>query len=142
MKKVYIVGAKRTAIGAFLGSLKNIHPADLGSSVVKALVNDANISPEQIDEVICGNILSAGLGQGIGRQIAVKSDIPVEKCAYSLNMLCGSGMKAVMNGVASIHVNSLSPFGVLNTGVTVPAFVVPDRPAAYIGVLIQTTKRV
>lgn len=106
MKKVFIVGAKRTAIGAFLGSLKNTQPAELGSSVVKALLKDSNISPEHVDELICGNILSAGLGQGIGRQIAVKSSIPVEKCAYSLNMLCGSGMKAVMNGVASIQNSS------------------------------------
>ena len=106
MKKVYIVGAKRTAIGSFLGSLKGTHPAELGSSVVKALLTEANVKPEQVDELICGNILSAGLGQGIGRQIAVKSSIPVEKCAYSVNMLCGSGMKAVMNGVASIQNSS------------------------------------
>lgn len=106
MKKVYIVGAKRSAIGTFLGSLKNTNPADLGSVVVKALLNEANIKSEQVDELICGNILSAGLGQGVGRQVAVKSSIPVEKCAYSVNMLCGSGMKAVMNGVASIQNSS------------------------------------
>ncbi len=103
MKKVYVVGAKRTAIGSFLGSLKGTHASEMGAAVVKALLNETNVNPDQVDELICGNILSAGLGQGVGRQIAVKSSIPVEKCAYSLNMLCGSGMKAVMNGVISIQ---------------------------------------
>lgn len=103
MKKVYVVGAKRTAVGAFLGALKNTQASDMGSVVVKALLDETNVKPEQVDELICGNILSAGLGQGVGRQIAVKSSIPVEKCAYSINMLCGSGMKAVMNGVTSIQ---------------------------------------
>lgn len=103
MKKVYVVGAKRTAVGTFLGALKNTQASDMGAVVVKALLDETNLKPEQVDELICGNILSAGLGQGVGRQIAVKSSIPVEKCAYSLNMLCGSGMKAVMNGVISIQ---------------------------------------
>jgi acetyl-CoA C-acetyltransferase len=103
MKKVYVIGAKRTAIGAFLGALKQTPPSDMGAIVVKALLENAEVKPEQVDELICGNILSAGLGQGIGRQVAVKSSIPVEKCAYSVNMICGSGMKAVMNGVTSIQ---------------------------------------
>lgn len=103
MKKVYVVGAKRTAIGTFLGALKNTHASDMGAEVVKVLLNEANVKPEQVDELICGNVLSAGIGQGIARQIAVKSSIPVEKCAYSLNMICGSGMKAVINGVTSIQ---------------------------------------
>lgn len=102
MKKVYVIGAKRTAIGAFLGALKNTQASDMGAEVVKTLLEEAKVKPEQVDELICGNILSAGLGQGVGRQIAVKSSLPVEKCAYSVNMLCGSGMKAVMNGVSSI----------------------------------------
>jgi acetyl-CoA C-acetyltransferase len=63
---------------------------------------DAKVKPEQVDELICGNILSAGLGQGIGRQISIKAGIPASVCAYSINMLCGSGMKAVINGMAEI----------------------------------------
>ena len=102
MDKVYIVSARRTAIGSFLGSLSSVSAADMGAAVVKAVLQDAKIKPEQVDELICGNILSAGLGQGIARQIAVKAGIPVEICAYSLNMLCGSGMKAVINAAASI----------------------------------------
>lgn len=103
MKKVYVIGAKRTAVGTFLGSLKSTQPSDMGAEVVKTLLSESNVKPEYVDELICGNILGAGLGQGVGRQIAVKSSIPFEKCAYSLNMICGSGMKAVMNGVISIQ---------------------------------------
>lgn len=103
MKKVYIIGAKRTAVGTFLGSLKNVHPVDLGATVVKTLLKECMVNPEQVDELICGNILSAGLGQGIARQIAIKSTIPKEKCAYSINMLCGSGMKSVMNSLENIQ---------------------------------------
>ena len=102
MKKVYIVSARRTPIGAFMGSLSATHAADLCAAVVKPLLADAHVAPEKVDELICGNILSAGLGQGVARQAAVKSGIPVEVCAYSLNMLCGSGMKAVMNAATSI----------------------------------------
>lgn len=102
MSRTFIVGAKRTATGSFLGSLKSTHPAVFGSEVVKALLKEANIKAENVDELICGNILSADLGQGIARQIAINAGIPQEKCAYSLNMLCGSGLKAVMNAVMSI----------------------------------------
>ncbi|HSK69188.1 MAG TPA: acetyl-CoA C-acetyltransferase [Candidatus Limnocylindria bacterium] len=103
MEKVYVVSARRSAVGAFMGSLSGMEAADLGAEVVKAVLADANVRPEQVDELVCGNILSAGLGQGVARQIAVKAGIPVEVCAYSLNMLCGSGMKAVINGVQAIR---------------------------------------
>lgn len=103
MSKVYIAAARRTGIGSFLGALSGTHAADMSAEVVKAVLADAQIAPDQVDELICGNILSAGLGQGIGRQVAVKAGIPVEVPAYSLNMLCGSGMKAVINGTAAIR---------------------------------------
>ena len=102
MEKVFIVAAKRSPIGAFSGSLKDVHAAQLGAEVVKALLKAGNVPADKVDELICGNILSAGLGQGVGRQIAVKAGIPVSTCAYSLNMLCGSGMKAVMEGATQI----------------------------------------
>lgn len=94
MKKVFVVAAKRTAVGSFLGSLKNVHPADLGAVFVKGVLESAKLKGTELDEVIIGNILSAGLGQGIGRQIAVKGGVHESIPAYSLNMLCGSGMKA------------------------------------------------
>lgn len=102
MSRTFIVGAKRTATGSFLGSLKSTHPAAFGSEVVKELLKETKIEANDVDELICGNILSADLGQGVARQIAINAGIPQETCAYSLNMLCGSGMKAVMNAVMSI----------------------------------------
>ena len=102
MSKVYICAAKRTAIGSMLGTLKNVHPADFGSVVVKNLLKESNLAPEHVDELICGNVLSAGRGQGFGRQVAIKAGIPQEVPAYSLNMVCGSGMKALINAYSSI----------------------------------------
>ena len=101
-KKVFVVAAKRSAIGSMLGSLANTHPADLGGAVVRALLESAKVAPEAVDEVIVGNILPAGNGQGIGRQVAIKGGIPIETPAYAVNMVCGSGMKAVINAVAEI----------------------------------------
>lgn len=101
--KVYAVAAKRTAVGSFLGSLKDVSPADMGAVVVNALLKESHVAPEQVDELICGNILCAGQAQGVARQVAIKSGIPVTTCAYGINMICGSGMKAVLNGVTSIQ---------------------------------------
>lgn len=101
-QKVFIVGAKRSPIGSFLGTLKDLHSVELGTQVLKNLLKETQVPVEKIDEVIVGNVLSAGLGQGIARQIAVKSGIPVDIPAYSLNMLCGSGMKSVINAFVSI----------------------------------------
>lgn len=102
MSKVFIVAAKRTAVGSFLGSLKNVHPSDLGAPLVQDILKTTNLKGHEFDEVIIGNILSAGLGQGIGRQIAVKGGVDVSIPAYSVNMLCGSGMKAVLNAYQAI----------------------------------------
>ncbi len=102
MKKVYIVSAKRTAIGSFLGSLKTVQPAELGGRVIKSIIEETGVDPKNIDEVILGNVLSAGHGQGVGRQAAVAGGIPYEVPAYSVNIICGSGMKALMNGVNTI----------------------------------------
>lgn len=103
MSKVFIVDGKRSPIGSFLGSLRSIHPADLGAEVVKELIKRANINQHEIDEVIVGHILSGGVGQGLGRQVALKAGIDQDIPAYSLNMVCGSGMKAVMNAYSTIY---------------------------------------
>ena len=104
MKKVYIVAAKRTAIGKFLGSVANFTPGDLGAIVIKSLIEETGIKPEQVDEVIGGNVLSGGQFQGVIRQASIKAGIPAEVPAYGINMVCGSGMKAVMNGYNDILV--------------------------------------
>jgi len=103
MSKIFIVGAKRSPIGSFLGSLKDVSAVELGSQVLKQLLVETKVPLDKISEVIVGNVLSAGVGQGIARQISLKAGVPVEVPAYSLNMVCGSGMKSVMNAVAGIR---------------------------------------
>lgn len=103
MNKVYVVSAKRSAIGSMLGALKDTTPAYIGGEVLKAALAAGNVSPEWLDEVIVGNVLPAGLGQGPGRQVALAAGVPVRIPAYSLNMVCGSGMKAVINAASAIQ---------------------------------------
>jgi len=95
MREVVIVSGARTAIGNFNGSLAGVSAVDLGVTAVKAAIKRAGITPEMVDDTIMGCILQAGLGQGVARQVAVKSGIPVEKPAYTINMICGSGLRAV-----------------------------------------------
>ena len=102
MKDVYVVGAKRSAIGSFMGTLSSLHPADFGSQVLKALIKESGINVQDINEVLVGNILPAGLKQGVARQISIMSGIPSSVPAYGVNMVCGSGMKTVMNGFTNI----------------------------------------
>ena len=102
-QKVFIVGAKRSPIGAFLGTLKDLHPVELGTQVLKQLLADTQVPKDKIDEVIVGNVIQAGLGQNIARQISIKSGLSNEIPAYTLNMVCGSGMKSVMNAYVSIQ---------------------------------------
>lgn len=102
MSKVYILGAQRSPLGNFLGSLKTEHPADVGAVVLKSLLESKEINKSDIDEVIIGNILPAGLGQGVGRQVSLKAGIPIEVPGYSINMVCGSGLKTVMTAFTNI----------------------------------------
>ena len=102
MSRVAIVSAKRTAIGSFGGSLKDIPAATLGAEVVKKSLEEINLSPTIVDEVIFGNVLGSGLGQNIARQIAIFAGIPQEKSAFVVNKVCGSGLKSVVLGAQSI----------------------------------------
>lgn len=95
MEKVYVVSAKRTAVGTFLGTLANTSAVELGTVATKAVLEESGVAPEKIDEVIVGNILSAGLGQNISRQIALKCGIPERVPAFTINKVCGSGMKTL-----------------------------------------------
>lgn len=103
MRKAYVVAAKRSAIGSFMGGLTNISLVDLGATVLKETIKEAGIDPANLDEVIVGNVIAAGLGQNIGRQVSIAAGVPVEVCAQSLNMLCGSGLKAVMEATMRIQ---------------------------------------
>ncbi len=105
MRKAYIVAAKRSAIGTFMGSLTDVDVADMGATVLKETIKQANIDSANLDEVIIGNVIAAGLGQNIARNVAFKAGIPVEVCAQSINMLCGSGLKAVMEATLRIQAN-------------------------------------
>ena len=102
MKELYIVNCCRTAIGSFGGSLKNTPPADLGAIVIKGALNRAGIKPEQVDEVMFGCILTAAQGQNVARQASIKAGIPYSVPAYTVGMVCGSGMKSVIEGARSI----------------------------------------
>ncbi len=102
MRKVFIVGAKRTAIGVFGGTLKNVPAARLGAEAIKAALKQANIGVDEIDEVIVGNVLMAGQGMGPARQASIYAGIPVEVPAYTVHMVCGSGMRAFMNACVDI----------------------------------------
>lgn len=95
MKKVVIASAARTPIGSFGGAFKNVSAVDLGITAAKEAMKRAGIQPDQIDEVMIGNVLSAGAGQGVARQVSIGSGIPVEVPAMGINIICGSGLRSV-----------------------------------------------
>ena len=102
MTEVVIVAAVRTPIGSFGGSLKDISTVDLGSLVIKNAIERAGLEPEQVDEVIMGNVLGAGLGQNVARQMSVYAGVPVTSPAFTINKVCGSGLKAVQLAVQAV----------------------------------------
>ncbi|MGF1700469.1 acetyl-CoA C-acetyltransferase [Photobacterium makurazakiensis] len=102
MNKVYIVGSKRTALGSFGGSLSLTPAFELGGHAIRAALSQAKVAPDLVDEVIVGNVLSAGQGMGPGRQAAKFADIPESVPAFTLNMICGSGMKTVIEAATKI----------------------------------------
>ncbi len=102
MKDVVIVSATRTPIGSFGGALKDISAVTLGKIAVVEAMNKANIQPHMVDELIFGNVLQAGLGQNVARQVAIASGIPVETPSYTINKVCGSGLKTIALAASSI----------------------------------------
>ncbi|MBE4600951.1 acetyl-CoA C-acetyltransferase [Vibrio navarrensis] len=117
MEKVYIVAAKRTPIGAFGGALKNTSAGELAAVAIKGALAQAQVNVEHVDEVIVGNVVSAGQGMGVGRQASIYAGIPASVPAYTLNMVCGSGMKTVMD--AASHIRSGDAEIVVAAGVEV-----------------------
>ncbi|NAN54898.1 acetyl-CoA C-acyltransferase [Pseudomonas protegens] len=103
MQDVVIVAATRTAVGSFQGSLANIPAVDLGAAVIRQLLAQTGIDPAQVDEVIMGQVLTAGAGQNPARQAAIKAGLPHAVPAMTLNKVCGSGLKALHLGAQAIR---------------------------------------
>ncbi len=101
-RKVVIASAVRTPVGSFGGVLKDVAAVDLGATVIREALSRAGVRPDQVDEVIMGNILQAGLGQGPARQASIKAGVPAEVPAFTVNKLCGSGLKAVNLAIQAI----------------------------------------
>lgn len=128
MKDIYIVAAKRTPIGSYLGSLTNFNAIDLGVFASKAVIEEINGNSDIIEEVIFGNVLSANLGQSPARQIALKSGISNTVSATTVNKVCASGLKAVIYGAQSI---ALSQSNVVLVGGTESMSNVPYYLTSY-----------
>ena len=104
-KNIVITSAIRTAIGTFRGSLKNMQGHDLGSIVVKEVMKRSNLKSKDVDELIMGQVLTTATGQNPARQAAIKSGLPIEKTAYVVNQVCGSGLRSVAAGYQAIISN-------------------------------------
>ncbi|MGH2102555.1 acetyl-CoA C-acetyltransferase [Aerococcus urinaeequi] len=102
MEEVVIVAAKRSAIGKFGGQFKSISAVDLGVEVLKETLASIDLDPKKVEQVILGNVLSAGLGQNVARQVALKSGLSNESTAVTINQVCGSGLRTVMMGAQAI----------------------------------------
>ena len=102
MSDIVVVSAARTAVGAFMGSLSTLAAHDLGARVVEDVLARARVAPDEIDEVILGQVLTAGQGQNPARQAAIKAGLPTSTTAWTLNQVCGSGLRAVALGMQQI----------------------------------------
>ena len=140
MKDIYVVNCCRTAIGSFGGSLKDVPAAKLGAIVVAEALKRANVKPEQVDEVMFGSILTAAAGQNMARQVSLGAGIPIEVPAYTVSMVCGSGMKAVIEGARTILAGDAD---VIVAGGTENMSAAPyAMPAARFGARMNDTKLV
>ncbi len=140
MKDLYVVSCCRTAVGSFQGSLANTPASDLGAVVVKAALERAGLKPEQVDELMFGCILTAGQGQNPARQVGVKAGLPFSVPAYTVGMVCGSGMKSVIEGARAILAGDAD---VIVCGGTENMTMAPySVPAARMGARMGNTKMV
>jgi acetyl-CoA C-acetyltransferase len=104
-QNIVITAATRTAIGSFCGSLKDMQANDLGALVVKAAMKKSNLNSKDVDELIMGQVLTGGTGQNPARQAAIQAGMPIEKTAYVINQVCGSGLRSVAAGYQAIMSN-------------------------------------
>jgi acetyl-CoA C-acetyltransferase len=107
LKDVVIVGAVRTPIGTYMGSLKLLKAHQLGSIVINEVLKRSKVNYDEIDEVIMGQVLTAGSGQNPARQAALKAGIPISKPAHIVNQVCGSGLRAVISGYQSLKLGEV-----------------------------------
>ena len=105
IENIVITSAVRTPIGTFRGSLKEMQASELGALVIKAAIEKSNLKSNDVDELIMGQVLTAAAGQNPARQAAIQAGITVEKTAYTINQVCGSGLRAVAAGYQSIALN-------------------------------------
>ena len=103
MRDVYVISSCRTAVGKFGGSLKDVPAAELGATVIAEALKRGNVKGEWLDEVMFGNVLSAAQGQNVARQCMVKAGVPLKVPAYTVSMVCGSGLKTVIEGSRAIQ---------------------------------------
>ena len=103
MRDVYVISSCRTAVGKFGGSLKDVSAAELGATVIAEALKRGNVKGEWLDEVMFGNVLSAAQGQNVARQCMVKAGVPLKVPAYTVSMVCGSGLKSVIEGSRAIQ---------------------------------------
>src|SRR5437660_1332888 len=103
MTDAFVLAAARTPIGKFLGGLADVPAPELGAVALKAALERAKVPPEKVDEVIVGNVLQAGLGQNPARQAALRAGLPDTIAAYTVNKVCGSGLKAVILAAQAIR---------------------------------------
>ena len=103
MRDVYVISSCRTAVGKFGGSLKDVPAAELGATVIAEALKRGNVKGEWLDEVMFGNVLSAAQGQNVARQCMVKAGVPLKVPAYTVSMVCGSGLKSVIEGSRAIQ---------------------------------------
>ncbi|MGA2547651.1 MAG: acetyl-CoA C-acetyltransferase [Rectinemataceae bacterium] len=132
MNKVYIVDAARTAIGSLGGSLATVPPHKLAAPLVSACLARAGLVPGDVDEVTLGCVLQAGHGQNVARQVAVEAGIPVERTAITVNMVCGSGLRSVIDGARTI---ALGEAGLVAAGGTesmsLASYLLPKARSGY-----------
>jgi len=102
MKEIYIVNCCRTAVGSYGGALKDVSAAELGAITVSEVLKRGGVQPDQVDEVLYGAVLTAGLGQNVARQVTLKAGLPISVPATTVNMVCGSGMKTVVEAARAI----------------------------------------
>ena len=103
MSEAFILSAARTPIGKYLGSLAEVPAPELGAVAVREVLRRARADPDRVDEVIIGNVLQAGVGQNPARQVALKAGLPHTIAAFTVNKVCGSGLKAVMLAAQAIR---------------------------------------